>query len=109
MKQPFGNSFEDSLSTTSFPIPKSLQYERESRYVNELTNLIESLERIGIPKEYTKRRYLTQLDWEEIKKYEIDEKVDEALDPTKKEEGDEFGMGPMGGVGGAPPPGGEAF
>jgi hypothetical protein len=90
----------------SFPVPKSLQYERESRYINELTNLIESLERIGVPKEYAKRRYLPQFDWEEIKKYEIDEKVEKVLDPTKTEE-DEFGMGPMGGVGGAPMPGGE--
>ncbi len=90
----------------AFPMPKSLQYERESRYINELTNLIESLERIGIPKEYTKRRYLPQLDWEEIKKYEIDEKVDKALDPTKDE--GEFGvdMGMAGPVGGAPVPGG---
>jgi hypothetical protein len=98
----------DNISIT-FPIPKSLQYERESRYINELTNLIESLERIGIPREYTKRRYLAQLDWEEIKKYEIEEKVNKALDPTKDQ--DEMGMGMdmgMGGaVGGAPPPGGE--
>jgi len=91
----------------SFPIPKSLQYERESRYINELTNLIESLERIGVPKEYAKRRYLPQFDWEEINKYEIDEKVEKALDPSKAKDDDEFGMGPMGGVGGAPMPGGE--
>jgi hypothetical protein len=95
----------------ALPIPKSLQYERESRYINELTNLIESLERIGIPKEYTKRKYLAQLDWEEIKKYEIDEKVEKAIDPTKETE-DEYGMGGdvMGGappIGGAIPPGGE--
>ena len=89
----------------SFPVPKSLQFERESRYMNELTNLIESLERIGVPKEYAKKRYLPQFDWEEIKKYEIDEKVEKALDPTKSE--DDMGMGPMGGVGGAPMPGGE--
>jgi hypothetical protein len=88
----------------SFPVPKSLQFERESRYMNELTNLIESLERIGVPKEYAKRRYLPQFDWEEIKKYEIDSKVEKALDPTKSE--DEFGMGGMAGVGGAPMPGG---
>jgi len=88
----------------SFPVPKSLQFERESRYMNELTNLIESLERIGIPKEYAKRRYLPQFDWEQIKKYEIDDKVDKALDPSKTE--DEFGMGGMAGVGGAPMPGG---
>jgi len=91
----------------AFPIPKSLQYERESRYINELTNLIESLERIGVPKEYAKKRYLPQFDWEEIKKYDIDEKVEKVLDPTKAESDDEFGMGPMGGVGGAPMPGGE--
>jgi len=89
----------------SFPIPKSLQFERESRYMNELTNLIESLERIGVPKEYAKKRYLPQFNWEEIKKYEIDEKVEKALDPSKSE--DDMGMGPMGGVGGAPMPGGE--
>ena len=89
----------------AFPVPKSLQFERESRYMNELTNLIESLERIGVPKEYAKKRYLPQFDWEEIKKYEIDEKVEKALDPSKSE--DDMGMGPMGGVGGAPMPGGE--
>ena len=100
----------------AFPVPKSLQFERESRYINELTNLIESLERIGVPREYTKRKYLPHLEWEEIKKYQIDQKVDQALDPTKQEP-DEFGMGGMGGdmsgmggpMGGAPAPGGEQF
>ena len=98
----------------AFPVPKSLQFERESRYINELTNLIESLERIGVPREYTKRKYLPHLEWEEIKKYQIDQKVDRALDPSQQEPQDEFGMGgdmggPMGGVGGAPPPGGGEF
>ena len=91
----------------AFPVPKSLQFERESRYMNELTNLIESLERIGIPKEYAKRRYLPQFDWEEITKYDIDQKVEQALDPSKKDEDEFGGMGGMGGVGGAPMPGGE--
>ena len=89
----------------SFPVPKSLQFERESRYMNELTNLIESLERIGIPKEYAKKKYLPQMDWDEIKKYDVDRKVETALDPTKKAADEQFGYGPMGGVGGAPPPG----
>jgi hypothetical protein len=88
-----------------FPTPKSLQFERESRYMNELTNLIESLERLGIPKEYSKKKYLPQMDWDEIKKYEVDRKVETALDPAKKAEDDQFGYGPMGGVGGAPAPG----
>lgn len=84
----------DNVSV-SLPVPKSLQYEREARYMNEITGLIESLDRIGIPKEYAKRKYLAHFDWEEIQKYDIDEKVEKAVDPTKKDE--EGGLGGMGG------------
>jgi hypothetical protein len=81
------------------PTPKSLQYEREARYMNEITGLIDSLERIGIPKEYSKKKYLPHFDWTEIKKYDIDEKVEKAVDPSKKE--DEMGgFGTAGGFGG---------
>jgi len=81
------------------PTPKSLQFEREARYMNEITGLIDSLERIGIPKEYSKRKYLPNFDWAEIKKYDIDEKVEKAVDPSKDE--DEMGGmgGGMGGMG----------
>ncbi|MFW9871511.1 MAG: portal protein [Candidatus Thorarchaeota archaeon] len=82
------------------PIPRSLQYEREARYMNELISLIESLERVGIPKKYSLKKYLSNIDWNEVKKYEIDDKVDKSLDPAKKE--DEIGgLGPGGGFGGA--------
>ena len=80
------------------PTPKSLQYEREARYMNELVALIESLERIGIPKEYSKKKYLSNFDWDEVKKYDIDQKVDQTLDPSKKDD-DAGGMG-GGGFGG---------
>jgi len=81
------------------PTPKSLQYEREARYMNELISLIESLERVGIPKQYSLKKYLSNIDWTEVKKYEVDEKVEKSLDPSKKE--DEMGgMGPGGGFGG---------
>jgi len=80
------------------PTPTSLQFEREARYMNELTGLIESLERIGIPKEYSKRKYLSHFDWPEITKYEIDEKVEKSLDPAKAKEDE--GIGGMGGMGG---------
>lgn len=78
------------------PTPKSLQYEREARYMNELVGLIESLDRIGIPKEYSKKKYLSNFDWQEIKKYDIDEKVESTLDPSKKDDDDPGGMGGMG-------------
>jgi hypothetical protein len=80
----------------SLPTPRSLQYERESRYMSELANLVESLERIGIPKEYSKKKYLSQIDWEDVKKYEMDEKIEKTLDPDKAKEDE------MGGFGGAP-------
>jgi hypothetical protein len=80
----------------ALPVPKSLQFEREARYMNEIAGLIESLERLGVPKEYSKKKYLSNFDWDDVKKYEIDEKVEKAVDPTKNE--DE--MGGMGGIGG---------
>jgi hypothetical protein len=83
----------------AFPVPKSLQFEREARYMNEIAGLIESLERIGIPKEYSKKKYLANFDWDEINKYAIDQKVETAVDPTKAQT-DQFGMGGMGGIGG---------
>ena len=83
------------------PTPKSLQYEREARYMNELVGLIESLERIGIPKEYSKKKYLSHMDWEEVKKYDIDQKVDETLDTSKKDDDGMGGIGSGGGFGGS--------
>ena len=81
------------------PTPKSLQFEREARYMNEITGLIDSLDRIGIPKEYSKKKYLPHFDWAEIKKYEIDEKVETAVDPSKKDDEAGFGGGGFGGGG----------
>jgi len=82
----------------SLPVPRSLQFEREARYMNELANLVETLDRIGIPKEYSKKKYLSQIDWEEVKKFEVDHKIDKTLDPEKKAEDEGgFGGGMMGG------------
>jgi len=85
----------------ALPMPRSLQFEREARYMNELSTLVENLERIGIPKEYSTRKYLSQIDWDEVKKYDIDQKIDQTLDPSKKEDDGMGGMGGMGGLGGA--------
>ena len=92
-------SILDNVSVT-FPPPKSLQFEREARYMSELANLVETLERIGIPKEYSRKRFLTGIDWTDLKNYEIDEKIDIKLGTNPKQ--DEMGMGGMGGMGGMP-------
>ena len=74
--------------------------------MNELSTLVENLERIGIPKEYSTRKYLSQIDWEEVKKYDVNQKIDQTLDPSKKDGDDGMGgmggmdMGGMGGIGG---------
>lgn len=83
----------------AFPTPKSLQFERESKYMGDLAGLVETLERIGIPKEYSKKRYLTSVDWEEVKKYEIDDKIDKSLGTKPPEETSGMGLGSMGGYG----------
>ena len=91
----------------TLPGPKTLQYERESRFLNEVIGLIESLERIGVPREYSKKKYLPQFDWDEIKKYEIDSKVEKNIDPTQNPDQMGMGMGGgMGGFGGGAPTGG---
>jgi hypothetical protein len=84
----------------ALPSPKSLQYEREARYLGELANLIETLERVGIPREYTKKKYLTNIDWEDLKNYEVGEKIETELGTTKEDPMDSMGgMGGMGGTG----------
>jgi len=88
--------------SVSFPVPKTLQFEREARYMSEVTNLIQSLEAVGVPREYSKKRYLSHIDWEEVKKHNIDQKIDTTLDPTKAAQDQMGGMGGlgMGGMGG---------
>jgi len=83
----------------ALPSPKSLQYEREARYLSELANLIETLERVGIPKEYTKKKYLSNIDWEDLKNYEVGEKIETELGTTKEDPMDAMGGG-MTGMGG---------
>ena len=90
--------------TITLPTPKSLQFELLSRRINETINLIESLERIGVPKEYSKKKYLEDLDWGEIDNYQIGQDIDKKLGTEPKEEEDEFGMGGMGSGGMGVPP-----
>ncbi len=94
-----------------FAPPKSLQFERESKYMSDLANLVETLERIGIPREWSKKRYLSNIDWNEVKKYEIDTKIDQTLNTQPGTSMGDMGAGGFaatGMVGGAMPgvPGG---
>jgi hypothetical protein len=93
---------EDSLIITenifvNFPSPKSLQFERESRYISDISNMIRTLEELGIPRDYLTQRYLSNFDWDEIKKYKIDDNIKKEIDPKAKKEDEMGGIG--GGIG----------
>ena len=88
----------------NFPSPKSLQFEREAAYMSNLANLVETLERIGVPRDWSKKHYLTSLDWVEIEQHEINSKIDNTLKTDPAEGSEPGGMGgglmPSGGLGG---------
>ena len=88
----------------TFAPPKSLQFEREAKYTSDLANLVETLERIGIPRDYSVKKYLTQFDWQDLQKYKTDEKIDTSLKTETQPPGTDMGMGgglgmPVGGLG----------
>jgi len=83
----------------TLPTPKSLQFEREAKYTSDLATLIQTLETIGVPREWAKRKYLTSIDWEEVEKFKIESQIDDKL-KTGDEEVAEPGMGTgLGGIG----------
>jgi hypothetical protein len=91
----------------AFPTPKSLQFELMSRRMNDTINLIESLERIGIPKEYSKKKYLQDIDWNEVDNFQIDSDIEKKLGIAPPEEigfAGGFAIGGAQGMPGAVPP-----
>ena len=93
--------------TIAFAPPKSLQFERESKYMTDLAALVETLERIGVPKEWSKKKYLTSIDWKEVEKFEIDSKIESSLKTGVQPPGSDMsGMGGIMGGGGMMPQGG---
>jgi len=92
----------------AFPTPKSLQFELMSRRMNDTINLIESLERIGIPKEYSKKKYLQDIDWNDVENFQIDSDIEKKLGIAPPEEagfgGGGFAIGGAQGMPGVVPP-----
>lgn len=66
----------------TFPPPKMLYAERESEYVEVVSRLIDNLENLGVPKEYSKKKHLN-VDWEEIKQHEAQEVLDKRSKPNR--------------------------
>jgi hypothetical protein len=73
--------------------------------MNDTINLIESMERIGIPKEWSKKKYLQDIDWNEVDNFQIDGDIEKKLGIAPPEEtgfGGGFAIGGAQGMPGVP-------
>lgn len=91
---PEGIGDMDHLSIT-FPPPKASPYEHQMEYVEQMVRLAEALEQFGVPKSYSKRKYLPDMDWDEVERAAA---RDNAKQELGEEDSEEDMMG--GGMGG---------
>ena len=79
----------------TLPPPKLLQTEIQAEHVRTASEVINTLDDLGIPKDFTKKKYLS-FDWNELEEYETKDKLEQKLSPEEGQEG-EIGAGPSGG------------
>lgn len=92
----------------AFPVPRTLQDENEAKQIGDAVNIIQQLEAVGVPREWSKKRYLPNIPWDEVDKYEIETKIETKLKiPSPSEIASmsgglgAYGMGnDLGGIGG---------
>jgi len=96
-------AFEDMRDVrVTFREPKISPYEHEMEYVEQMQRLIEAYKALGIPDNYLKRKYLPDLNWDEIESYKAENTMKTELGEEAPESGG-MGMGGMGGFGAVPP------
>jgi hypothetical protein len=91
---PESEEYMDALSIT-FPEPKVSPYEHQMEYVEQMQRLIEALNGLGISKEWLKKKYLPNIDWDEVSKHAAQEKIDQE---TGEQPSDQEQMGMGGGM-----------
>ena len=74
----------------ALPPPKFLQAEMQAEYIRTAKEIIDTLNELGVSKEWAKRKYLN-LDWAEIEDFERKEELDKKITPPP--EGGEFEAG----------------
>lgn len=90
-KMVFDELLSSSINITFSP-PKMLQVERESEHIETISRIISSLKELGINEDYLKKKYLS-IDWEELKKYEIEADMEKQAKPEEGEEEGGYGGG----------------
>jgi len=76
----------------NFPPPQSLQFERQSKYISDIVSMVNSLKDIGVPLEYSKKKFITQIDWDEVEEMKTKEKIG-TISSSEEGEEDTGGMG----------------
>lgn len=88
----------DAIQVT-FQEPKISPYEHQMEYVEQIQRLIEALKTLGVPINWLKKKYLPDIDWDEIDKASAEEVIQKELGETPT---DQELMGGIGGLGTIP-------
>lgn len=80
------------LIDITFPEPKVKTYEHQMEYVEQMQRLIEALKPLGIPVSWAKKKYLPNIDWDEISRYNANEKINQETNEESSDDG-QMGMG----------------
>lgn len=70
--------------TITFPPPKASPFEHQMEYIEQMLRIIEAMKQLGVPEEYSKRKYLPDFPWDEAQQASAEAK-------GKKELGEDGG------------------
>jgi hypothetical protein len=74
----------ETISIT-LPLPRSILAQTQSDYYNNVINMINQLIPLGIPVEFLIKKYLPDIDMDEVRKFLIDQKLDVTQSKPKEE------------------------
>lgn len=84
--------------------PKISPYEHQMEYIENMQRIIDALSSLGVSKDWLKRQYLPNLNWDEIESGTVSDKLNKELNNEPAVDDGMGGMGMMGGMGGGMPP-----
>jgi hypothetical protein len=79
----------------TFPEPKISPYEHQMEYVEQMQRLIEALKTLGVPESWLKKKYLPNINWDEVESYTADQKIKQETGEMPPDQNDMGGMGGM--------------
>jgi len=88
----------------TLPPPKASTFEHMMEYLEQLNRILTTLEEMGVPKDYAKKKFLPDFDWDEIEKCSAENELKKHLGEEPQSSNDSSGFGGLGGLGGPMPP-----